>query len=340
MPLCAPEYALIALEDGAVAFCHYDNPRFGVPLPPRWMAPELLKAIVRHALENGIALTFLLGERSPPPALKRQMGRVPHMLIAPGALHEVYPGAILVLAANDHTVLAALTPNWSRNLIVRAGRRDLPHLAGLFAALVGKFGRLSLHLTDIEYFTAGDLDIYADELAAIAAALKKVFAAGKRLEVNVLTDRMFLKARRHCDAGEKHITVAPDGGCHICPAFLAANADPIGRFDPDGGFVATPPATLAYARAPLCTRCDAWHCKRCVWLSRKLTDEYNVPSEQQCRIAHIEREASRQLLRDLGRIEPFGRLPRIVELNYSDPLELIGRDPPIMAGDPSGDPML
>jgi hypothetical protein len=71
-----------------------------------------------------------------------------------------------------------------------------------------------------------------------------------------------------------------------------------------------------------------------------LTGEYNVPSLQQCRLAHIEREASRQLLRDLGRIEPFGRLPRIVELNYDDPLELIGRDPPVFATDPSGDPML
>lgn len=338
MSVLAADYALIALEDGAVPFCHYENPRFGAPVPPCWMEPTLLKALVGHALENDIALTFLLGERRPPASLRRLMGRIPHSLIVPLALHDVYPGAMLVLSAADRSAFSDLAPNSGRNVILRAGRRDLPQLATIFDTLVGKFGRLSLHLTSIEYFTADDLDIYAEELAAISSTLKKLFATGRRLEVNVLTDRMFLAARRHCDAGEKHITVAPDGSCHICPAFLGEHAEPVGAFDPQKGFVATVPSTVAFERAPLCTRCDAHHCKRCIWLSHKLTGEYNIPSEQQCRLAHIEREASRLLLRSLGRIEPFGRLPRIVELNYDDPLDLIGRDPPVFGADP--DPML
>ena len=340
MPVLSAEYALIALEDGAVPFCHYENPRFAVPAPSRWMDAALLKALIDHALEGGIGLTFLLGERRPPAALRRLIERVPHSLIVPWALHEVYPGAMVVLEAKDCADLASLPSNWSRNIILRIGRRDLPRLAAMFDALAGKFGRLSLHLTGIEYFTADDLDLYAGELAGIAASLKKLFADGRRLEVGVLTDRMFLKARRHCDAGEKHLTVAPDGNCHICPAFLSENAEPIGRFEPARGFVAEVPSMVAFERAPLCTRCDAWHCKRCVWLSRGLTGEYNVPSQQQCRLAHIEREASRNLLRELDRIEPFVRLPRIVELNYDDPLDLIGRDPPVFGSDPSGDPML
>jgi CXXX repeat peptide maturase len=338
MPVSVPDYALVALEDGAVPFCHYENPRFGGP--SRWMEPALLRALVRDATENGIALTFLLGSRQPPAALKRVISRIPHNLVVPWPLREIYPGAMLVATAEDLDGFASLPSDWSRNLVLRAGRQDLPQLTSLFQSLAGKFGRLSLHLTGIEYFTETDLETYAGELAAISASLKKLYAEGKRLEVNVLTDRMFLKARRHCDAGEKHVTVAPDGRCFICPAFLGENAAPIGRFDSEQGYVTTAPATLAFERAPLCTRCDAWHCKRCVWLSRKLTGEYNVPSQQQCRLAHIEREASRQLLVGLGRIEPFGRLPRIVELNYDDPLELIGRDPPIFAANQSGDPML
>ncbi len=336
----AIDYALIALEDGAVPFCHYENPRFGVPSPPRWIEPALLKALIDYALENNIAPTFILGERRPPTALRRLLERIPHSLIAPWALRAEYPGAMLVLSAADRAAFAELTPNQGRSLILRAGRRDLPQLAAMFDSLDGKFGRLSLHLTDIEYFTADDLDIYAEELAAISTALRKLFASGRRVEVNVLTDRIFLTTRRHCDAGERHVTVAPDGSCYICPAFLGEHADPIGIFDPEEGFVVTSPMAVTFERAPLCTRCDAWQCKRCVWLSRKLTGEYNVPSQQQCRLAHIEREASRLLLHDLGRIEPFGRLPRIVELNYADPLELIGRDPPVFASDESGDPML
>lgn len=338
MPVSAPEYALVALEDGAVPFCHYENPRFGGP--SRWMAPALLRALVHHAIENGVALTFLLGSHQPPAALKRVISGIPHTLIVPWSLRELYPDAMLVATADDRDGFASLPSNWSRNLVLRAGRQDLQQLAAHFQSLAGKFGRLSLHLTGIEYFTETDLDTYASELAAISTSLQRLFAVGMRLEVNVLTDRMFLKARRHCDAGEKHVTIAPDGRCFICPAFLGENSAPIGRFDPEQGYVTAAPATTAFERAPLCTRCDAWHCKRCVWLSRKLTGEYNVPSQQQCRLAHVEREASRQLLLDLGRIEPFGRLPRIVELNYDDPLELIGRDPPVFAADQPGDPML
>lgn len=340
MPVCFPEHALVALENGAVSFCHYENPRFGGPQPPSWMDPALLRALVYNARESGVALTFLLGGHQPPTALKRELSRIPHNLIVPWALREIYPGAMLVATSEDRNEFASLPSNWSRNLVLRAGRRDLPQLAALFQSLAGKFGRLSLHLTGIEYFTDTDLETYACELAAISASLKRLYTEGERLEVNVLTDRMFLKVRRNCDAGEKHVTVAPDGRCFICPAFLSENAAPIGCFDPEQGFVTAIPATLAFERAPLCTRCEAWHCKRCAWLSHKLTGEYNVPSQQQCRLAHIEREASRQLLLNLGRIEPFGRLPRIVELNYDDPLELIGRDPPVFAVDQSGDPML
>ena len=49
---------------------------------------------------------------------------------------------------------------------------------------------------------------------------------------------------------------------------------------------------LRLDHAPLCRRCDAYACRRCVWLNRKLTRELNVPSHRQCVLAHIERNAS------------------------------------------------
>ena len=305
------------------------------------MQPRILEAVVRHATKHQTALTFVLGRTRPPAEIDRVMNRIPHVKIVPVSLSETFPGAIVVVSSDEGEALEKLQPNPARNLILRLARRDLPRCAEIVSALSGEYGRLSLHLTGIEYFAEEDLAVYADELEKISKVLKKLLTAGAKVEVNVLTDRMMLKEMRNCDAGVKHVTVAPDGKCYICPAFLCDGEVAIGTFDEKKGVALEPVVGVELADGPLCSRCDAWHCKRCVWLNRKLTLEINVPSEQQCAIAHVEREASRVLLKELGDIDPFRRMSRIVELNYRDPLELIDMPPvefPVQGS--SDDPML
>lgn len=334
-------HLLVLLEDGAVSFCHYENPRFYAPAEPRWMAVPLLRSIVDHAERNGIALSFLLGRHRLPQKLERLTDRIAHTKIVPQELCEDYRGAIVVLESENGASFDKLPPDWGRNVILRLARRDLGRLGSLCASLTGRYGRLSLHLRELEYYTRSDLARYEDELHKLADELGSIYARGNRVEINVLTDRMILKQMRNCDAGVAHLTVAPDGTCHTCPGFLSDGEAAIGAFDAKRGVVARPPANIALERGPLCTRCDAWHCKRCVYLSRKLTLEYNVPSEQQCLTAHAERETTRLLLRRLGNMEPFRRMPRLAELNYRDPLELI--EFPLTEGweqPASDDPML
>jgi CXXX repeat peptide maturase len=319
-------HILVLVEDGAVAFCHYENPSFHASAKPRWMAEERLRGIVRHAEGQSVALTFVLGKTRPPARIERLMERVIHAKIVPLALGDVYPDAILVLDSEDADAFAQLSPDSRRNVILRLARRDVAKGADLCASLAGRYGRLSLHLRGIEYFTPSDLAVYREELAKLGSMLGIRYSGGDRVEINVLTDRMMLREMRNCDAGVKHVTVAPNGDCYICPAFVH-DGEPIGRFDGAAGPAVKRITGLDLSHGPLCTRCDAFHCKRCVYLSRKLTEEYNVPSEQQCAIAHIEREASRLLLKDLGKVEPFRRMPRIAELNYQDPIELINGPP-------------
>ena len=333
-------HLLVLVEEGAVAFCHYENPRFYAPTKPRWIAEPLLRAIVRHAERNDIALTFLLGRHRLPPKLERLVDRVAHVKIVPQELCEDYPGSIVVLDGENGASFDRLPLGWGSSVILRLARRDLGRLSALCLSLTGRYGRLSLHLRDLEYYTRTDLALYERELRKFADELQTIYANGDRVEINVLTDRMMLKEMRNCDAGVTHVTVAADGSCHICPGFLSDGEPAIGRFDVEKGVVAAPPANVALERGPLCTRCDAWHCKRCVYLSRKLTLEYNVPSEQQCLTAHAERETTRLLLRRLGAMEPFRRMPLLAELNYRDPLELI--EMPSAEGwtQSSDDPML
>lgn len=142
------------------------------------------------------------------------------------------------------------------------------------------------------------------------AALGRLYRDGQAIEVNVLTDRIMLTVMRNCDAGVTHVTIAPNGKCYICPAFYHDDERSfIGAFDGKNGIPVKHVAGVDLPAAPLCTRCDAFHRKRCVYLNRKTTLELNVPSEEQCAVAHIEREASRQLLIDLRSIEPFRGMP-------------------------------
>ena len=72
--------------------------------------------------------------------------------------------------------------------------------------------------------------------------------------------------------------------------------------------------------APICRECDAYHCKRCVWLNRKLTLEVNTPSHEQCIVAHTERNASKRLLEDINKTEAL--IDNTIEnLDYIDPFD-------------------
>ena len=75
--------------------------------------------------------------------------------------------------------------------------------------------------------------------------------------------------------------------------------------------------------APICRKCDAWQCRRCVWLNRKTTLEVNTPSHEQCVVAHIERNASRKLLEEIRTLGEFLPEKEIKEIDYLDPFEII-----------------
>ena len=139
------------------------------------------------------------------------------------------------------------------------------------------------------------------------------------VQVNILTDRMILDTMNNCGAGVESLTIAPDGKFYICPGFYADGFSYVG--DVYSGLSINNQQLYKLDHAPICRICDAWHCKRCVWLNKSLTLEVNTPGREQCVMAHIERNASRKLLtkiRELGTFLPDKDIP---EINYLDPFE-------------------
>jgi CXXX repeat peptide maturase len=134
---------------------------------------------------------------------------------------------------------------------------------------------------------------------------------------------MMLDRMNNCGAGDTTITLAPNGNFFICPAFYYEDeADSIGDLGHGLGIKNKQLYKLGYA--PICRHCDAWQCKRCIWLNRKTTLEVNTPSHEQCVVAHLERNASRELLNNIRKHGTF--LPEqedIKVIDYLDPFDIV-----------------
>ena len=172
-------------------------------------------------------------------------------------------------------------------------------------------------------------------LSSLSTEIEKLYVEGKSPQLNLLTDRMMLDKMNNCNAGWENITLAPDGKFYVCPAFYhAQQADgsemsisevcekgfSIG--DLKSGLGIKNPQLYRLDHAKLCRNCDAYQCKRCIWLNRKTTCEVNTPSHEQCVVAHLERNASRVLLNNIRKHGSF--LPEkeeIKEIDYLDPFD-------------------
>lgn len=149
-----------------------------------------------------------------------------------------------------------------------------------------------------------------------------VTANNEFVEVNFLTDRLFLKNMNNCNAGVNHFTFAPNGKMYICPGFYYEKSDEyIG--DTMGITNLKNGNLFRLENAPICSSCDAYHCKRCVFLNKKLTLEVNTPSHQQCVISHLERNSSKQLSEqfDEQQLKNSG-MNIIPDIDYLDPIVL------------------
>lgn len=205
--------------------------------------------------------------------------------------------------------------------VLRTTKADLLDRYHFLKDVLSKVACLNVVITDMEAFTEQDFEAYKKVLDSLAECIEKLYVEGKTTQLNLLTDRMMLSRMNNCGAGETTITLAPNGRFYVCPAFYYDDeADSVGDLEHGLDIKNKQLYTLDYA--PICRHCDAYQCKRCVWLNRKTTLEVNTPSHEQCVVAHLEREASRLLLQSIRKHGVF--LPEqdeIKELDYLDPFD-------------------
>ncbi|MBQ6747573.1 MAG: CXXX repeat peptide maturase [Bacteroidaceae bacterium] len=299
------QYLNILLDDASVSFCHYESRREHKTIPI-----DILKQAIRFGMTENLMIQFVYPDSTLPKGYEEVIDSIDHFNIKPN--EEIADVMVIDKLAEIHT---------NKPVVLRISKQELFAHTNDIISMFEHVPRLNVVIKDIDDFTEDDFEQYKSFFDVASGKLGQMFIEGKAPQFNLLTDRMMLKEMNNCGAGDSTITLAPNGKFYICPAFYYENEDDnVG--DLECGLDIKNKQLYKLNHAPICRHCDAWQCKRCVWLNRKTTLEVNTPSHEQCVVAHLERNASRQLLQNIRKHGSF--LPEnedIPELDYLDPFD-------------------
>ena len=297
------QYLIILLDDTSVSFCHYDNTKTS----RRLIALETLRQGIRFGMMENLMIQFVYPNYELPDSYVEVIDSIDHSKIKP-----VADDADVWVTEEVKGINSNVPVVW------RTGKQGLQDREDDIIETLQKVPRLNIVLTDVDTFTNEDFDKYKALLERLSANIEKLFAEGRQPLLNLLTDRIMLSKMNNCGAGDTSITLAPNGNFYICPAFYYDDEDDsVG--DLEDGLDIKNKHLYQLDYAPICRHCDAYQCKRCIWLNRKTTLEVNTPSHEQCVMAHLERNATRMLLANIRNHGDFLPETEINEIDYLDP---------------------
>lgn len=325
------QYLIVLLDDTSTSYCHYSN-RSGRKLIPL----KDLKDGIFYAMKENLMIQYILPEYELPSEYKEVMNSIDNHLIVPSNCKDKNAiEAADVIIFEDWDELSSWTYSQSQCYVLRTCKEDFFEQFQKLKTALEQSLRINVVFTDIESFTDADFSRYKQILSTLGKIIFKEYEKGHYLQLNLLTDRMILDKMNNCGAADTNITLAPNGKFYICPAFyyngvcdgkevslgdVCQKGYSIGSLK--DGLEIKNPQLYKLDHAPLCRYCDAYQCKRCIWLNRRTTLEVNTPSHEQCVLAHIERNASRELLADIRTLGEFLPEQKIKEIDYLDPFDV------------------
>lgn len=313
------KYFVVLLDDTSVSYCHYENKKNERKL----IALDDLRAGILFAMKQNLMIQFVYPDYELPQEYKDAIHSIDHANIVPASLTKdadvVVVDGLTDENPEEYQGASAVVFRVQKDELYANYKRLIPFLE--------KLERLNVVITDVETFSDDDLQTYQALLSDLSEVVESEYTKGHAVQFNLLTDRMMLSAMNNCNAGDENITLAPDGKFYVCPAFYQAEtattienkAQSIG--DLKSGLNVRNPQLYKLSHAPICRNCDAYQCKRCVWLNRKMTLEVNTPSHEQCIVAHTERNVSRNLLQNIRKQGVFMPEVEIKEIAYLDPFD-------------------
>lgn len=307
-------YLIILLDDTSTSYCHYGIPK---DRDKKYIDIDVLKKAIRLAMMENMLIQFVYPKDELPSAYMEVINSVDHIDIKPFSIDKVVEGDVIVYNSLPihHMVRRKSPPLIFR--LTPCEFFDIPDILVKKICYATKRVNITLKFDD-NY--ALDLERYKGKLQEISDIVEQEYKKGCSPQWNLLTDRIYLSEMNNCGAGDNTITLAPNGKFYICPAFYYDDMDDsVG--DVLEGIDIPNQHLFKLENAPICRHCDAYHCRRCVWLNRKRTLEVNTPSHEQCVVSHLERNASQRLLYSIRAYDESMKRTEIIEIDYLDPFE-------------------
>lgn len=306
-------HLIILLDDTSVSYCHCAPSK----VTKRLISIDYMKAGIVWAMKENLNIQFVYPSYELPSEYLETIDSIDHTDIKPVAICD---GAdVVVLSGWDDEVPEGAT------CIIHSSFEELSIHVATVNDWLRRISRLNVVLTDVDKFKDGDIDSYNKTLESLVDGIVEMFQQGRSTQLNMLTDRLMLTEMNNCGAGDSNVTLAPNGKFYLCPAFYYEDEKKnVG--DLKSGLHIKNPQLLRLDHAPVCRQCDAYQCRRCIWMNQQLTMDANTPSHQQCVVAHLERNASRYLqikLNEAG-IRLTGSQP-IEEMTELDPFNIVNR---------------
>ena len=308
------QYLVVLLDDTSMAYCHAEN-----PLTERRLMPlDTLRKAILFGMKQNLMIQFVYPDYELPAEYNELIETIDHVKI--GREVKIFNNVPQRIEED--------------NAVLRLSVAEFVERQYDIATLLPQAKRLNICLTDIENFKDEQIEDYKRALATLNAVLLNLYKSAKQSQFNLITDRLQLTEMHNCEAGVGNITIAPNGKFYLCPAFYYDEQMGISNRmnhktkdasrsvgDLEQGIDIPNKQLLQLDHAPLCRICDAYHCNRCIWLNQKLTWDNNTPSHQQCVIAHLERNASRDLQMKMQEVG-YRFENEIKEINYLDPFDV------------------
>lgn len=307
------KYLIVQLCDTSVSFCNYHNHRTEARLMPL----DTLKRAIQFAMCENMLIQFVYPSYNLPEEYMNEIESIDHAKVAP--IDAKTEADIVIL--NSHT--DAWKVRQGQTVSFTISLHELPEAIDDISRLFHTAARVNIALSDAHKATDSDLDNYTKVLEELSDVIVEEYKQNHPVQFNMLTDRLLLNRMNNCNAGNEAITIAPDGHFYICPAFYLDGDIPVGNLDT--GIHIPNQQLYDLNHATICSHCDAWHCRRCVWLNKKATLEVNTPSRGQCITAHTERKVSKRLYDKLIALPQINNLSQIPEIDYIDPFEKVAR---------------
>lgn len=325
------QYLVILLDDTSISYCHYQNHETERKL----ISIEDLKSGIFFAMKENLMIQYVLPDYELPAEYKEVMNSIDsHIIVSATCQDKNAIEAADVIVFDGWSLLSDWTFNSAQAYVVRTTKEEYFKSYIALKTTLENVSRINIVFTDVETFSDADFELYKKTLSVLCTTMAKEFVKEHPVQFNLLTDRIMLKEMNNCGAGNTSLTLAPDGKFYVCPAFYYdgvcdGTEVSLGDVCQKGyavgsvkeGLDIKNPQLYKLDHAPLCRNCDAYQCKRCIWLNRKTTLEVNTPSHEQCVMSHLERNAARDLQQQLKK-ESFFFETEIKEINYLDPFDV------------------